>query len=223
MARKKGFGLGHLLIGLLVLGGIGQCLKSPSSTPGAPRTAISSPSVPTARPPALPAAAAPPAPQSVAAPLAATGRFYVTASTLNVRDAPSTSGRVLGKLSRGQQLAATGLQGDWLSVRLTDGRTGWLHSDYVSATPPPVRVLATPTPQPVEPKAVPSAQPRSQVVRLIIERSIQNYPGNCPCPYNVDRAGRRCGARSAYSKPGGASPICYEGDVTWQMVRAFVR
>src|SRR2546422_1395863 len=29
-------------------------------------------------------------------------------------------------------------------------------------------------------------------------------------PYNTDRAGRRYGARSAYSRPRGRSPICYE-------------
>lgn len=216
--KKKGFGLSHVLILLLVLGGIGQCFKSPSSTPDAPRTAINSPSAVT---PALPAVAAPTAPQSIAVPLAATGRFYVTASTLNVRDAPSTSGRVLGTLSRGQQLAATGLQGDWLSVRLTDGRTGWLHSDYVSATPPPARVVSTPQPAAAAPVA--SGPPRSEIVRLIIERSIQNYAGSCPCPYNVDRGGRSCGRRSAWSKPGGASPICYEDQVTAAMIRAFRR
>jgi hypothetical protein len=42
--------------------------------------------------------------------------------------------------------------------------------------------------------------------------------GSCPCPYNVDRAGRMCGRRSAYSRPGGASPICYDKDVTQKMV-----
>ncbi|WP_199336917.1 hypothetical protein [Oscillatoria sp. FACHB-1407] len=31
----------------------------------------------------------------------------------------------------------------------------------------------------------------------------------CQCPYDIDAAGRRCGGRSAYSRPGGASPICY--------------
>ncbi|MDX2216921.1 MAG: YARHG domain-containing protein [Oculatellaceae cyanobacterium bins.114] len=31
----------------------------------------------------------------------------------------------------------------------------------------------------------------------------------CDCPYDVDAAGRQCGRRSAYSRPGGASPICY--------------
>lgn len=33
--------------------------------------------------------------------------------------------------------------------------------------------------------------------------------GSCDCPYDTDSAGRRCGGRSAYSRPGGASPVCY--------------
>lgn len=56
----------------------------------------------------------------------------------------------------------------------------------------------------------------------IIRQSISQYQGNCPCPYNLDRAGRRCGKRSAYSRPGGYSPICYPGDVTDDMVKAYV-
>lgn len=45
-----------------------------------------------------------------------------------------------------------------------------------------------------------------------INRSIANYKGSCPCPYNVDRAGRLCGRRSAYSRQGGAQPLCYPED-----------
>jgi hypothetical protein len=58
----------------------------------------------------------------------------------------------------------------------------------------------------------------AEIKQAIIEESIASYRGNCPCPYNTDRAGHRCGARSAYSRPGGASPICYEKDVTQKMV-----
>jgi hypothetical protein len=47
----------------------------------------------------------------------------------------------------------------------------------------------------------------------IIRESIAAYSGSCPCPYNVDRGGRRCGGRSAYSRPGGAAPICYASDI----------
>lgn len=58
----------------------------------------------------------------------------------------------------------------------------------------------------------------SEIKQEIIKQSIGTYRGSCPCPYNVDRAGRMCGRRSAYSRPGGASPICYEKDVTQKMV-----
>ncbi len=65
------------------------------------------------------------------------------------------------------------------------------------------------------------AQDTRTIVRQIIQASINNYPGNCPCPYNTDRAGRQCGGRSAWSKPGGYAPICYGSDVTDQMVDSF--
>jgi hypothetical protein len=48
----------------------------------------------------------------------------------------------------------------------------------------------------------------------MIAASIRAYPGNCPCPYNTDRAGRRCGARSAYDKPGGHAPLCFPSDIS---------
>lgn len=54
--------------------------------------------------------------------------------------------------------------------------------------------------------------------QAMIAESIRNYSGNCPCPYNSDRAGRSCGERSAYSKPGGESPLCYPGDITDAML-----
>ena len=58
----------------------------------------------------------------------------------------------------------------------------------------------------------------AQIKQDIIGASIAAYSGSCPCPYNTDRRGHRCGARSAYSRPGGAMPLCYERDVTQQMV-----
>ncbi len=61
----------------------------------------------------------------------------------------------------------------------------------------------------------------AQIRAAIIRQSLASYPGNCPCPYNVDRAGRACGRRSAYSRPGGYAPICYDTDVTPAMIRAW--
>jgi len=64
------------------------------------------------------------------------------------------------------------------------------------------------------------AQSDAAIKQRLIRQSIAAYSGSCPCPYNVDRAGRSCGRRSAYSRPGGASPLCYPRDVTPAMVRA---
>lgn len=59
----------------------------------------------------------------------------------------------------------------------------------------------------------------SQIKKLIIQESIDSYPGNCPCPYNVASNGSSCGRRSAYSRAGGYSPICYDTDVTKEMIK----
>jgi hypothetical protein len=63
-----------------------------------------------------------------------------------------------------------------------------------------------------------SAQSDAAAQRAI-RQSISAYTGSCPCPYSTDRAGRRCGARSAYSRPGGRAPLCYPGDVRGQQRR----
>lgn len=52
----------------------------------------------------------------------------------------------------------------------------------------------------------------------MISQSISSYSGNCPCPYFRDSAGRRCGARSAWSRGGGAAPLCYRGDISDEAV-----
>lgn len=58
-----------------------------------------------------------------------------------------------------------------------------------------------------------------QVKEQIIQESIDDYSGNCPCPYNTMRNGRACGGRSAWSREGGYSPICYKREVTAEMIR----
>lgn len=64
----------------------------------------------------------------------------------------------------------------------------------------------------------PKAMSDQDIRQALIQRSIQSYSGSCPCPYSKDRAGRRCGKRSAHSRPGGTSPLCYERDVSQRMV-----
>jgi len=72
-----------------------------------------------------------------------------------------------------------------------------------------------------------SAERGGDAIRqAIIRDSIAKYqatghPG--ACPYNLMRNGRQCGDRSACSRPGGASPLCYANDVTDSMAAAWRR
>lgn len=59
----------------------------------------------------------------------------------------------------------------------------------------------------------------NQIKQLIIEESIASYPGVCACPFNRARNGSSCGRRSAWSKAGGYSPICYKDEVTQEMIK----
>ncbi|NKI76036.1 hypothetical protein Dpoa2040_003370 [Dickeya sp. CFBP 2040] len=58
----------------------------------------------------------------------------------------------------------------------------------------------------------------NQVRQIMIEESIADYSGNCACPYSSDKNGRRCGGRSAWSRKGGAAPLCYKDDITKEQV-----
>lgn len=60
-------------------------------------------------------------------------------------------------------------------------------------------------------------QSDAQVRQEIIKESIAAYKATghpCACPFDLMRNGRECGGVSAYSRPGGASPLCYPKDVS---------
>ena len=62
------------------------------------------------------------------------------------------------------------------------------------------------------------------IAAIIVQASRNQYYATgrpCACPDDSMRNGRACGARSAYSRPGGASPLCYPSDVTAAMIEAY--
>lgn len=61
-----------------------------------------------------------------------------------------------------------------------------------------------------------------QARERIVRESVAAYLATghpCACPYNTARNGSACGRRSAYTRPGGAAPLCYPADVTDEMLR----
>ena len=62
------------------------------------------------------------------------------------------------------------------------------------------------------------------IAAVIVEASRAQYHAGgrpCACPDDLMRNGRACGRRSAYSRPGGASPLCYPSDVTTAMIESY--
>ena len=60
----------------------------------------------------------------------------------------------------------------------------------------------------------------------IVQESVASYLSTgrpCACPYNTMRNGAACGGRSAYSRAGGAAPLCYPHDVTDTIVSLYRR
>ncbi len=54
---------------------------------------------------------------------------------------------------------------------------------------------------------------RIRLPKIATRRSTPANP-NCPCPYDVAFRGSICGGRSAYAKPGGSEPACYQGETS---------
>jgi hypothetical protein len=62
------------------------------------------------------------------------------------------------------------------------------------------------------------------IAAIIVQASRDQYHAGgrpCACPDDSMRNGRACGGRSAYSRPGGAAPLCYASDVTAAMIESY--
>jgi hypothetical protein len=90
----------------------------------------------------------------------------------------------------------------------------------------PAKPVATPAPSPTPSNAKRTAEvlTAAAIAALIVEASRKAYYATghpCACPDDRMRNGRACGSRSAYSRPGGASPLCSPADVTEAMIKSY--
>lgn len=135
-------------------------------------------------------------------------RFVIT--DLNLRSHPSRSGEILVTLPKGEPVYEYRLYEGWSQVNVASlNITGFVATRYLSEECIPGGGLSR------------HDLSKSRIKTILIASSVNSYSGSCPCPYNVDRGGRRCGGRSAYSRPGGRSPLCYPTDVSDADIRRF--
>jgi SH3-like domain-containing protein len=146
---------------------------------------------------------------------------YVSGKRVGFRSGPSTTDPIIDRFDAGRKVFLMEQSGDWSRIRddLTQ-HEGWIATRFLSET----KTKAAPAKKEKKPEEIEVAVPvvpDTVLIQRIIAESLDSYPSSCACPYSRDRAGRRCGKRSAYSKPGGYAPVCFPGDVTKAMIEAF--
>lgn len=148
---------------------------------------------------------------------------YVSGKRVGFRSGPSTTDPIVDRFDAGRKVFLMEQAGDWSRIRddLTQ-REGWIATHFLSETE--IKTTATPAKREKVPEEIEVAVPvvpDTVLIQRIIAESLDSYPSSCACPYSRDRAGRRCGKRSAYSKPGRIFAVCFPGDVTKAMIEAF--
>lgn len=148
---------------------------------------------------------------------------FVVGNRVAFRSGPSTGYSLIDRFDNGRQVHLIEQSGEWSHVKdqLTQ-RDGWIASRFLAEEQKPLdEKPSETTSKPQKQKISAPSVPDATIIQRIIAESLARYPSSCACPYNTDRGGRRCGKRSAYSKPGGYAPICYPQEVTKAMIDAF--
>ena len=219
--RISCLGLGFILLSLLGCQPSEQpaATFSPAAieTPILPKASIAIPSKPS------PLAQAPQAPQSAkpaattaSAPPSAIPESFISEGTLTAKDAkaqinlrstPSAKGKLLGYGVVGDKvrvLAQKETEGYvWQFVKFPkSGTKAWVRGDFLKTDTKSGQASGAASP------ASPSSA--TATAKSPIRKSVA--AGNCECPYDTDKIGKACGARSAYSKASGRKPVCYVGE-----------
>lgn len=151
--------------------------------------------------------------------VAETTTKFVSGNGVALRGAANPKSQIIDRLDRGRKVEL--LQSDLQWSRIKDVLTqkvGWVATRFLQDDNSKQEEISKPS----EPKSkTPPTQSPAIIIQRIIAESLANYPGTCACPYSTDRRGRRCGNRSAYSKPGGYAPVCFAQDVTKSMIEAY--
>jgi curli biogenesis system outer membrane secretion channel CsgG len=94
----------------------------------------------TPKPPPTPQKAAPPPPLRTT---------KVAWDSVNLREGPGTGHKVIGTAKKGTSIKILETNGDWLHVRLENGRTGWVSISATSEAPKPSPSSASVLPTPM--------------------------------------------------------------------------
>jgi hypothetical protein len=224
---------GHIAIAVLALMAFVFSQKAPPSPPvsnQAPSRAVEAPT-PVANPVAIaPPFVATPTPLPIVVPVPIKApiikpvekTIYISGSHVALRASPDAKASILDRLNNGQSVIEIERKNGWVKVRHSLTQIdGYVAVSRLRDTPPEGK-------EKEEVKAPTKADTAivltvSAIAALLIAESVADYRSTrpCACPYNQTRTGASCGGRSAWSRPGGAKPLCYPTDITSAMISAF--
>ncbi len=165
------------------------------------------------------------APEKAAAPASqpAWRNVWIRGHKVPVRSEPVATASIVDRVDNGLLVVEHERRDDWVLIEHpVTARRGWVSAKRIS--------LAAPAETEAERKRDEEIKPPSKVVlttaaivALLIKESLADYHSHapCACPYDRDRRGYQCGARSAWSRPGGYAPLCYSKDVTPEAIAAY--
>jgi hypothetical protein len=145
--------------------------------------------------------------------------LFVTGKDVPLRAAPDSKAKILDRLPTGMEVGELARREGWVEVRHpVKAIEGWVSTRRLTTKRPSMDDEDEP-----KPKKQPKIDVLSDAVIIakLIALDAASYSGNCRCPENTDRAGRRCGGRSAHSRAGGYAPLCYPSDVSREAIVAF--
>lgn len=151
--------------------------------------------------------------------VAETTTKFVSGNGVALRSAANPKSQIIDRLDRGRKVELLQSDLQWSKIKdVLTQKVGWVATRFLQDDKPKQEEISKPS----EPKSKPPPiLSPAIIIQRIIAESVAGYPGTCACPYSTDRRGRRCGSRSAYSKPGGYAPICFAQDVTKSMIEAY--
>ena len=224
MTRRGRRGNGNPLGGLflLVAGGIalvgGLFSGKPAQSPipevaAVVQSAPPSPPTPTFAPEKTPAPAPQPAWRNV----------WVRGHKVPVRSEPVSTASIVDRVDNGLLVVEHERRADWVLIEHpVTARRGWVSAKRISFSAPDETEAERKRDEEIKPPSK-VLLTTAAIVALLIKESLADYHSHapCACPYDRDRRGHQCGARSAWSRPGGYAPLCYPKDVPPEAIAAY--
>lgn len=144
--------------------------------------------------------------------------LFVTGKEVPIRAAPDAKAKILDRLPTGMEVGELARREGWVEVRHPISSVeGWMSTRRLTTSRPG----QTEEREPKKPPPKIDVLSDAAIIAKLIALDASSYSGNCRCPENTDRAGRRCDARSAHSRAGGRAPLCYPSDVSRGAIAAF--